>query len=238
MKRTSSGSNDDDPSKKQKVAKNETSSTDDEPQPQTHLMPFIPAIPPVAPPPTASSSSSETQTKKRPKTLREYHNMAPLAKVYSAKDYELWPTIAVNVYRAQINIHNRTYASDMIRYWFDEHQGLRTPPPSPPRSSYVMFFTKQKSLAAGKKCNAKSIGALWKVLGEDEKTMYGVQYEKVCAQHAANEEYWENHVCEWRIEKELRLINSGVEMDSEKRIALKLNSFCECKLCKAEGEEE
>jgi hypothetical protein len=231
---SSSNNNNNNQSKKQKVANN----NNQEPEPQPHLMPCIPAVPPVAPPPQASAADS-----KRPKTLREYHNIS-VAKVYAAKDYELWPTIAVNVYRAQINIHNRQYASDMIRYWFDEHQGLRTPPPKSPRSAYTMFFSEQKSWwfqQHGKwnnKKDGKKIGALWKELGKDEKNTYQVQYDKVVAQYDTNEAYWQNQVVEWRREKLNRLESSGEEMNPEKRIALKLNSFCQCKLCKSEEEEE
>ena len=233
---SSSSDNSSNHSKKQKVANDS-----DELQPQTHLMQFIPAIPPEAPP--EASSSTTAADPKRHKTLREYHNVA-VAKVYSAKDYELWPTIAVNVYRAQINIRNRHYASDMIRYWFDEHQGLRTPPPKSPRSAYAMFFSEQKSVWFQKhgkwnnKKDGKKIGAMWKVLGEDEKKTYVVQYDEIVAQYDTNDEFWQNNVVEWRREKIKRLESNGEEMDPEKRIALKLNSFCECKLCKPEEEEE
>lgn len=207
-KRISSSNCSSDLAKKQKVT------NDDEPQPQLHLMPINPSIPPEA----------------DPKKQR--------LKVYSPKDCALWPKIAVTIFRSQVKIHNVDYASDYMRYWYNEHQGLRTPPPKPSRSAYAIFFGEQKSVwfqTHGKwdnKKDGKKIGAMWKVWSDHDKQVYHTRFDLEKSQYNTNNIFWHTAAAEWRLEKVRRLEASGEEMDREKRIALKLNDICACELCK------
>jgi len=215
----------DDLSKKQKVTND-----DAKPQPQLHLMPVTPATPPQAPLPSPTPVAPDGK-------LRLSYKM-PKRKVYSSKDSALWQSIAVKVYRAQVNIHNVDYASDYMRYWYKEHQGLRTPPPKPPRSAYSIYFNEQKSLWCQThskwdiKKDTKKVGAMWKALSEDEKRQYHDRMEKARNQYNTNTDSWQTKAAEWRLEKAQRLKASGEELDPEKRAALRLNDICVCELCK------
>lgn len=227
--RTQSGSNSDDLAKKQKVT-NVDDEPQPQPQPQLHLMPLFPPIPPEAPP-----SSEE-----KPTTVNKQRRYVPKSKVYSPKDYALWPALAVNIYRSQVNIRNTDYASDYIRYWYNEHQGLCTPPPKPPRSAYSIYFNEQKSAwfqTHGKwnmKKDSKKVGAMWKELSEDDKKVYHTKMDVERTQFNANNEFWHGKAVEWRLEKVQRLKASGEEFDPKKRVALRLNDICVCELCKPE----
>lgn len=128
--------------KKQKVTNdNDDDNNDDgkvqqELQPQMDLMPKIPAIPPEVP-----LTEEEQAVIKR----KYRHTWQTIPKtIYKSKDYNLWPKIAYTVFRNQVNIQNGAYASEYIRHWFTEHEGLREPPPKAPRSAYAEYFRIKK----------------------------------------------------------------------------------------------
>ena len=216
-----------DDSKKQKATSDDAAP---QLQPQLHLMSVTPPAPPEAPPPASTPGG--------PDDRRRLSYKLPKRKVYAAKDYSQWPTIAYSIYRAQVNIHNVDHASDYMRYWYKEHQGLRTPPPRPPRSAYSIFFNEQKSLWCqthakwNMKKDTKKVGAMWRALSEDEQRPYHDRLDAARTQYTTNDEYWQTEAAEWRLKKDQCLKASGEELDPEKRAALRLNDICVCELCK------
>jgi hypothetical protein len=45
------------------------------------------------------------------------------------------------LFRAKSRIHDKTYASHYMRYWFEEHEGMPVEPPPPPLSGKRPFAT-------------------------------------------------------------------------------------------------
>lgn len=199
-------------------------------QPQLHLMPITPALPPVVP----LSVEEEADLKKK----YRYKYQTPPNKVYKSKDYNLWPKVATNVFASQKTIHNPAYASEYIRYWFAEHHGLRAQPPKASRSAYATYYNDQKSGWCAKhgqwnqKRDSKKIGTLWKTLTDDERKVCETQFANSVAQHTVNTNFWHEEAVKWRFEKLQRLQAKGEELDPEKRVALKLSKICVCELCK------
>ena len=107
-------------------------------EPQLELMPLIPAQPPTVP--LTDEEEVELQKKYR------YKYQTRPAPVYKSKDYALWPgKLPQAVFGSQKNIHNAVLASDYMRTWFAQYQGLRTPPPKAARSSYALYYNTQKT---------------------------------------------------------------------------------------------
>ena len=133
-------SNDDEPEAKEPTPNRESAKKqkvdDGKLQPQLDLMPKIPSTPPTVP--LTQAEQDELKRKYR----HTWQTIPP--PVYRSKDYNLWPKIAYTIYRSQVNIHNSSYASNYCRFWFAEHEGLREPPPKPPRSAYAEFFRVKK----------------------------------------------------------------------------------------------
>lgn len=216
---------DSDSAKKQKVVSDNANDDNDDDddgtlQPQDNRMPKIPATPPEVP------LTEEEQAEIKRKYSKSYQTIPK--SVYRSKDYNLWPKIAYTVFRSQVNIHNSAYASDYIRHWFVEHEGLREPPPKAPRSAYAEYFRIKKHewfLKHGKFTSKdnKKIAAMWKALSEDEQKAYHNKYDKIVAQCNVNDEFWQAEAEEWGKNKILKLKESGEESDPEKRVRLKMN---------------
>ena len=188
------------------------SSNDDVVQAQPELMPRIPAIPPEAP--LSEAAKADLQRKYRFK-----YQKIP-AKVYGSEDKKLWPEIASSVFKTQVDIHNNVHASHYIRGWFLEHDGLRAPPPKPPRSAYSVYYNEQKTLwcrTHGKwnqKRDSKKIGAMWKGLTEDVQQVYHTKRDNSVAQFKANDTFWKEEAEKWGLEKAKK--HSGEDCDPEK----------------------
>jgi len=216
----------DDSVKKQKVT-NEINENDGSNaaliHPQLDLMPKISATPPEVP--------LTTEEKAQIKQKYRHAWQTPPPKVYKPKDYALWPQIAVNVLRQQINIQNHVYASDHMRHWFAEHAGLRAPPPKAPRSSYSVYYNRQKSLWGekhGKWSQAKEskrVGAMWRALSERDKKECDDVFDKKVAQFDANDDFWQAEAEKWGKTKQMKLKENKEETDPERRVRLKLSGL-------------
>lgn len=209
------------PTKKQKVAtENDIDGDNDAVRPQLDYMPKIAATPPAAP----LTEEEELELKRK---YRHAYKIPP-PKTYRPRDYALWPQIATNVYRQQVNIRNHTHASAYIRVWFAEHAGLRAPPPKAPRSAYSVYFNKQKSVWAAthgtfsQAKDTKKIGAMWRALAEEDKRTWHDTYDRMVAQFNANDEFWQAEAEAWGEAKLKELQEKGEETDPERRMGSKL----------------
>ena len=177
-------------------------------EPQLELMPLIPAQPPTVP--LTDEEEVELQKKYR------YKYQTRPAPVYKSKDYALWPgKLPQAVFGSQKNIHNAVLASDYMRTWFAQYQGLRTPPPKAARSSYALYYNTQKTHwkdTHGKwnqKRDSKKIGVLWQNLAVADKAIYEHQYTRSHEQYTINTQYWHDEAAKWRTAKIQQLVHQA-----------------------------
>lgn len=61
---------------------------------------------------------------------------------YGSRDTLLWTPMAAELFREKSRIRDKQYASDYMRAWFAEHEGLPIKPPTAPKSGmHASFFT-------------------------------------------------------------------------------------------------
>lgn len=196
-------------------------------KPQIDLMPLMPANPPV-----------DASGKRKPVTglcAREGMRLGlsgPYA--YTSKDTKLWPKACAEMFRAQKKTRDVHYASQYIRWWFREHEGLPNRPPKIHRSAYALYFGLQKQAIfkqTGKwtKKDPKKVGLKWKVLDDAAKAPFFNQFKVMQQQHEVNVVWWEEQAAAWRKAKKLRLADE--EKDNLKRQTQGLSPLCNCKNC-------
>ncbi|KAL7537213.1 hypothetical protein ACHAWF_005690 [Thalassiosira exigua] len=196
------------------------------------LMPPCPKVPPVA-----SAEGDTTRKQEGVWRWASKHGMDPPDPIYNAKDRALWPEEAAELFRATTTNTNSKYASQYMRWWFENHEGMPCRVPKIPRSAYSMYHSEQKGLifrSVGRfnpKKNGKEIGAAWKKLSEEKKQPYFDKFAILKAQREENEEWWNEKMAKWRDERLERLRSEGVELDPLKRRRAGLEPLCECSKC-------
>jgi len=83
-----------------------------------------------------------------------------------------WTDISRKLYREKKTLHDTRKASQWMRWWFKEHEGMPSPPTRSLQSAFVLW--QQEKMASGNikmsdKKERKRLGAEWKKLSEEEQ---------------------------------------------------------------------
>jgi len=91
------------------------------------VLSFITKEPPRAPEDPAEEEGAAEGGGKKARRGPTGFNFGP-------RDTILWPPMPAELFRAKTRMHDKSYASHYMHYWFEEHQGMPVQPPPPPLS--------------------------------------------------------------------------------------------------------
>ena len=170
--------------------------------PREAIMPPIPGVPPVAP-------KEERRTHVAEKTKWWTSNLGIMTQpelVYCAADYALWPEQARELFKAVRTNTDDKQASEHMRNWFAEHEGMPRKAPTCVRSAYFLYSVEQKKAISETrtfqmKKDGKKIGANWKKLSQEERQPYIDKFNFLKSEREANVEWREKKMAEWNKER-------------------------------------
>ena len=175
--------------------------------PMEAIMPLIPGVPPVAP-----KEERRIHRAEKTKWWTSKLGMAQPELVYCAADYALWPEQARELFKAVKTNTDDKQASEHMRNWFAEHEGMPRKAPTCVRSAYFLYSVEQKKAISETrtyqmKKDGKKIGANWKKLSQEERQPYLDKFTILKSEREANVEWREKKMAEWNEERG----TSGIE---------------------------
>merc|ERR1712190_48726 len=137
-----------------------------------------------------------------------------------------WTDISRKLYREKKTLHDTRKASQWMRWWFKEHEGMPSPPTRSLQSAFVLW--QQEKMASGNikmsdKKERKRLGAEWKKLSEEEQAPWQDKLAIIREEYEKEEIAYEEKLEAWRAEKLRRIAKRGPRTDGEKD--------CTCAYC-------
>ena len=138
-----------------------------------------------------------------------------------------WTDYTRTLFAAKSKLHDQTFASGFMRWWFMQHKGMPEPVQPVPRKAWKLYFLKrQKDLGfaiAGKRDQKKRkmVSQEWKEMTEEEQEPYFTQVDQIQEQYSTDLEKYETDLLAWREMKKA----SPVTTDGQ---------LCNCEFCTGE----
>jgi len=138
-----------------------------------------------------------------------------------------WTDYTRSMFAAKNKLHDISFASGFMRWWFGQHKGMPEPVPSVSRSAWKLYYLKrQKDLGfaqGGKKDQKtrKMVGQEWKDMTEEEQQPYFEQLEQVQEKYSSDLEKYESDLLAWREKKKALPVMDGQQS-------------CNCDFCTGE----
>jgi len=137
-----------------------------------------------------------------------------------------WTDISRKLYREKKTLHDSKKASQWMRWWFKEHDGMPTPPTRSLQSAFVLWqqevMTKE-GIKMNDKKERKRLGAKWKALSEEEQAPWNDKLAIIREEYEKEEIAYEEKLEAWREQKLKRVAKRGERTDGEKD--------CTCAYC-------
>lgn len=181
----------------------------------------------IAAPPVEEQTSFFAMTKRSKKgttmeqdAMRRF-GMSLMPADFTNEDMKLppWNDISRKLYREKKTLHDTKKASEWMRWWFKEHDGMPEPPPRVLQSAFVLW-QQEKMAATGIKMNDKKerkrLGAEWKSLSEEEQAPWNDKLAIIREEYEKEEIAYEEKLEAWREDKLRRVARRGERTDGEK----------------------
>lgn len=130
-----------------------------------------------------------------------------------------WTDISRKLYREKKTLHDPKKASEWMRWWFKEHDGMPDPPTRGLQSAFVLW-QQEKMATSGTtmkdKKERKRLGAEWKALTEEEQAPWNDKLAVIREDFEREEVAYEEKLEAWREEKLARVARRGERTDGEK----------------------
>jgi len=177
------------------------------------------------PPPDDSSFFKKSRSSKKglsvvQDSLRRF-GMAMALPDFTTEDTKLppWTDISRKLYREKKTLHDSKIASDWMRWWFKEHDGMPDPPTRGLQSAFVLW-QQEKMASSGitmkDKKERKRLGAEWKSLTEEEQSPWNDKLAVIREDFEKEEAEYEEKLEAWREVKLARIGRRGERTDGEK----------------------
>lgn len=190
----------------------------------TPIEPIVPIEKPVQ---SDDNSSFFTMTKRSKKgttmeqdAMRRF-GMALTAPDFTNEDMKLppWTDISRKLYREKKTLHDPKMASEWMRWWFKEHDGMPYPPTRVLQSAFILW-QQEKMASTGVKMSDKKerkrLGAEWKAMTEEEQAPWADKLAIIREEYEKEEILYEEKLEAWREEKLKRIAKRGERTDGEK----------------------
>jgi len=147
--------------------------------------------------------------------------MAAIVPDFTNEDMKIppWTDISRKLYREKKTLHDPKLASEWMRWWFKEHDGMPHQPTRALQSAFILW--QQEKMAAtgtkiGDKKERKRLGAEWKALTEEEQAPWADKLAIIREEYEKAEVSYEEKLEAWREDKLKRVAKRGERTDGEK----------------------
>lgn len=178
--------------------------------------------------PTAAGDDSTFFSSKKRKsgvTMEEYakrrFGLALSKPDFTNEDqkYPPWNNTSRKLYREKKTLHDSKKASDWMRWWFKEHDGLPDSPTRPLQSAFILW--QQEKMAEDgttmkDKKERKRLGAEWKSMTEEEQAPWQDKLALIREDFDKEDAEYEEKLEAWREDKLARVTKRGERSDGEK----------------------
>lgn len=179
----------------------------------------------------ADEQTESSATEKPPRSIYEQElvKLGLFRRNFTKEDMKKppWTDYTRTMFGAKNKLHDITFASGFMRWWFVQHKGMPEPVPSVSRSAWKLYYLKrQKDLGfaqGGKKDQKKRkmVGQEWKDMTEEEQQPYFEQLEQVQEKYSIDVEKYESDLLAWREKKKALPVMDGQQS-------------CNCDFCTGE----
>jgi len=179
----------------------------------------------------ADEQTESCATEKPPRSIYEQElvKLGLFRRNFTKEDMKKppWTDYTRTMFGAKNKLHDITFASGFMRWWFVQHKGMPEPVPTVPTKAWKLYYLKrQKDLGfhiSRKKDQKKRkmVGQEWKDMTEEEQQPYFEQLEQVQEKYSIDVEKYESDLLTWREKKKALPVMDGQQS-------------CNCDFCTGE----